>query len=220
MNFKKFLFESEEDYRIAHKAPTKDSGSPFHNVSLQTYPDDFYTLPLMTVSHIYGSHHISDASTAMLIRNAHNKPDARIKIYRAIPKLLNTQEKINEFEKQKAFIMKNGKMPRFPDLNLLDMAKRNLPDLAIKWNNPSMSLKSAYFEILDDEIKKLTEMPQRLEKKIEINPGDWVTPSRIYAVEHGESIHGKGNYRILTKTVEAKDLYTDGDSLQEFGYDP
>ncbi len=52
-----------------------------------------------------------------------------------------------------------------------------------------------------------------------INPGDWVTTNRAYAVEHGRS-HLNGPYKILTKTVAARDLYTEGNSLDEWGYDP
>lgn len=52
-----------------------------------------------------------------------------------------------------------------------------------------------------------------------INPGDWVTPSRRYARNHGESVL-EGQYKIISKQVRAKDIYTDGNSIYEFGYDP
>ena len=51
------------------------------------------------------------------------------------------------------------------------------------------------------------------------NPGDWITINREYAKEHGES-QLNGQYKILSKTVKAKDIYTDGNSIQEWGYDP
>lgn len=52
-----------------------------------------------------------------------------------------------------------------------------------------------------------------------INFGDWVTINRQYAIMHGESwLHGK--YRILSKTVPAKTLYTEGNSIHEWGYNP
>ena len=37
--------------------------------------------------------------------------------------------------------------------------------------------------------------------------------------EHGKD-HLKNKFKIVTKTVKAKDLYTDGNSLSEWGYDP
>lgn len=52
-----------------------------------------------------------------------------------------------------------------------------------------------------------------------ITPGDWVTITRAYAREHGrESLNN--DFKILTKTVSARDIYTAGDSLDEWGYDP
>lgn len=52
-----------------------------------------------------------------------------------------------------------------------------------------------------------------------INAGDWVTLSKEYAKTHGESALG-GDYKILRKKVKAKDLYTNADSIHEFGYSP
>jgi len=52
-----------------------------------------------------------------------------------------------------------------------------------------------------------------------IRPGDWVTTSRRYAKEHGEGALG-GNYKIVSKRVRARDIYTSGDSWLEWGYHP
>lgn len=53
----------------------------------------------------------------------------------------------------------------------------------------------------------------------EILPGDWVTPIRQYAVEHGKSSI-PGGYKIVSKNVSAKDVFTTGDSWLEAGYHP
>lgn len=53
----------------------------------------------------------------------------------------------------------------------------------------------------------------------DFNKGDWVTLTKGYAKEHGESNLG-GNYEILSKKVKADEVFTDANSLQEFGYDP
>jgi hypothetical protein len=50
------------------------------------------------------------------------------------------------------------------------------------------------------------------------NHGDWVTPNRAYAVEHGESALN-GNYDIVAGNYPAKTLFTNGDSPYEFGLD-
>lgn len=52
-----------------------------------------------------------------------------------------------------------------------------------------------------------------------INAGDWVTLSKDYAKTHGESVLGN-DYTILKKKVKAKELWTNADSIQEFGYNP
>ena len=52
-----------------------------------------------------------------------------------------------------------------------------------------------------------------------INAGDWVTLSKDYAKNHGESVLGN-NYKIISKKVKAKELWTNADSIHEFGYNP
>jgi hypothetical protein len=52
-----------------------------------------------------------------------------------------------------------------------------------------------------------------------INVGDWVTTSRRYALMHGRS-HLQGAFVVTRKSVYARDIFTDGNSLLEWGYDP
>lgn len=51
-----------------------------------------------------------------------------------------------------------------------------------------------------------------------INNGDWVTINPDYARIHGEGPLN-GNYRVLQQQVPARKLFTNGDSIHEFGYD-
>lgn len=53
--------------------------------------------------------------------------------------------------------------------------------------------------------------------KIKINSGDWVTINPAYAKEHGQS-NLNNKFKIITKTVKAKNLFTDGNSIHEWGY--
>jgi len=53
----------------------------------------------------------------------------------------------------------------------------------------------------------------------DINAGDWVTLTREYAEIHGKS-NLNNNYNIITKKVKADEIFTDANSIQEFGYDP
>lgn len=52
-----------------------------------------------------------------------------------------------------------------------------------------------------------------------ISPGDWVTTSKEYAKKHGESALG-GEYVIVRRRVKARDIYTEGNSIFEWGYSP
>lgn len=52
-----------------------------------------------------------------------------------------------------------------------------------------------------------------------ILPGDWVTPVRAYAKEHAES-NITGPSKIISMRVRACELFTDGNSLLEWGYHP
>ena len=52
----------------------------------------------------------------------------------------------------------------------------------------------------------------------DINPGDWVTINKDYAKEHGE--RHLDNYKVLSKKVSVKEIYTDGNSIHEWGWNP
>lgn len=52
-----------------------------------------------------------------------------------------------------------------------------------------------------------------------INPGDWVTINREYAEQHGNYFEETGAL-ILSKKVKAKEVFTDANSIHEFGYNP
>jgi len=52
----------------------------------------------------------------------------------------------------------------------------------------------------------------------DIYTGDWVTPNKEYAMQHGKRFDD--GFHIIEKTVPAKHIWTDGNSIHEFGYDP
>jgi hypothetical protein len=186
------LFESD-DYRGSHTAPTKDD-APLYDVTLNgIYPEDIYS---SNGAHYYGDGLPYENQTINIIHAYHNKPNAKIKIYRAVPKVLSNEEQIAEYELQKKYILKTGKIPRS----------------VITFGD-----KSEYYDFISDEIDRLKKLPSNQEEKIVINSGDWVTISLPYAKEHGK--HALNNkFRILSKVVSAKDIFTDGNSIHEWGY--
>jgi hypothetical protein len=52
-----------------------------------------------------------------------------------------------------------------------------------------------------------------------ITPGEWVTTSKKYAQEHGDSALN-GEYVVVARRVRARDIYTEGNSIFEWGYNP
>lgn len=189
------LLSEEHDYRGKHEAPGKDNGAPLHDLT-KIYPDDIYSTNAARYFGDNGGDNL-DQYSASLMRYYRGKPNAMVKIYRAVPLIISNSDKIKDLEKQKKYMMKHGKIPNWA------VTKLNRSD---------------YYEWIDSELNKLKSNPER-ENKIVINPGDWVTINRNYAVEHGKTSL-KNSYRILTKTVPAKTLFTTADSLHEFGYDP
>lgn len=53
-------------------------------------------------------------------------------------------------------------------------------------------------------------------KDADIHTGDWITVNRKYAEEHGQRF--EGGFKIVSKDVRARELFTDGNSIHEAGY--
>jgi hypothetical protein len=183
----------QEDYRGYHTAPTSDD-TPMYDVT-DAFGEDIYG-DINKAVWYYGANRPYDRYSIQLIQSVRNKPNAKVKIYRAVPAILTNQDKINEYEKQKAYILKTGKLPK--DVN--------------NWNDVS-----EYYEYISNEIDRLKSLPPEQDIKPKINNGDWVTINPAYAKEHGQS-NLNNKYRILTKTVPAKTLFTDGNDIHEWGY--
>lgn len=71
----------------------------------------------------------------------------------------------------------------------------------------------------DAEVTIYRAIPKDAPADAKISPGDWVTINKRYARTHGDSVLD-GNYRIVETRVKAKDIFTSGDSINEWGYDP
>lgn len=68
----------------------------------------------------------------------------------------------------------------------------------------------------DGEVMVYRAVPEFVD---EINPGDWVAITEEYARDHGDR-YIQGQTRVLSKSIKAKELYSEGNSIQEFGWDP
>jgi hypothetical protein len=147
--FKQYI--REEEYRGSHESPGPESGAPMHNLK-GVYPDDFHGHDGFRMYADLGNDY--DRDSYHTVRRVKDDPDAKVWIYRAIPK-----------------------------------------------------------SVRKEALKKETPLNHM------IRPGDWVTPSRAYAKEHGHD-NLKGDYHIAAMRVPAKHLYTDGNSIHEWGYHP
>jgi len=131
----------ESDYRISHRAPQSEFGAPLHDLT-KLYPDDIYSSKAAHYYGHFGHGDKMDEASIKMAQSFRDKPNANVKIYRAVP-----------------------------------------------------------------------------EGVTGINSGDWVTINKEYAKYHGES-QFDGKYNIVEKTIKAKDIFTNGDSIHEWGYDP
>jgi len=77
------VHEDAENYKGVHKAPDKTRGAPLHDLT-QIYPDDIYS---GKASRYYGDMggDANDKDSARLMQQYRNKPNATVKIYRAVP---------------------------------------------------------------------------------------------------------------------------------------
>lgn len=169
------------------------------DVAKGVYPEDFYSA---NSARFYGDNagDASDQIVVSLIKRVRNKQEERIKIYRAVPKELSLQEQIDKLISEKKYIFKYGKIPKDVQTSL-DRSK--------------------YYEHISDIIDRLQSRIDAGENDNpsidKINSGDWVTIYRPYAKKHGLSSL-RGEYKILSMTVPAKNLFTDGNSIYEWGY--
>lgn len=192
------------DYRGPSTAPTHEGGSPLWSVSPGSFPEDFYTLDGFKY---YRDNLPYDFTSWELIRKLRNKPNNPVKIYRSVPSHDKNKDLIAQYEKDRKYMWRTNEMP---------------PDVyrgKFKYKKDGQDEWSQYYTWLGDQIEELKKLPKPSGPRIQINPGDWVTISRPYAVLHGKSnLHG--NFDIVSKTVFARDLWTNGNSLHEWGYDP
>ena len=52
-----------------------------------------------------------------------------------------------------------------------------------------------------------------------IRPGDWVTTNKKYAQDHGEGTL-QGKFKVVALRTMVKNIFTNGDSIMEWGYYP
>jgi hypothetical protein len=196
------------DYRGEHKAPSReDEDAPLHKLEL-IYPEDIYSSNAVKY---YGTNggDAMDRESISIMQSARNKPNKPIKIYRAVPDInFDISKQLKELN---SIIIYNDKWKFFPSNNKL------IYFLQDKYSIDDYSYDKQKELILEDINNQINSLESKLQKTIGINNNDWVTINRAYAKEHGES-NLNNQYKILSKQVKASELFTDGNSIHEFGY--
>jgi len=185
-------------YRGSHTAPSRDFGAPLHDLTGggQMYPADVYS---SKAAQFYGGNLPYDQKAFSIAQQYKDKPNALVTIYRAVPKDISNSEKLATLEKQMAAYMKRGTLPKDAD---------------------NYSSGSKWYDAAYEKREQLRKMPDEPSNEVnKINAGDWVTLTREYAKDHGESALN-GEYKIISQKVKAKDVFTNADSIHEFGYQP
>lgn len=133
-----YFTASDDDYRMQHRPPDIDFGAPHHDIGDDVMPD-LYSHP----EHYDHSKESSYWDSFRHVVRTRGKPEAKVKIYRALP---------------------------------AEHAHQGF------------------------------------------RPGDWVTTSKEYARQHGRESDPKHDWPVISTTVPAKHLQTDGNDLREWGY--
>jgi hypothetical protein len=78
--------KEDDDYKIQHKAPSKNYGATMDRLT-DIYPDDIYSSKALQN---YGEGYPYDRLAIQIMQSAKDNPNKKIKIYRAVPKDVNT----------------------------------------------------------------------------------------------------------------------------------
>ena len=74
------------------------------------------------------------------------------------------------------------------------------------------------YRTMPNKVKPDNEVSDAL-VEAKLRNGDWVSPSKSYAVMHGEHRFGEGAYHIIEQDVPVTELWWDGNDVREWGWD-
>ena len=200
-------WQASEDYRGTHQSPDREGGAPLYDMTI-IYPDDIYSNDAVRY---YGHGESFDMESISIIDSAKGRPNLSIMIYRAVPDVnAEVNVEIKSLSKILSYYRQFGFFPMNTEI---------VHELEEKYPIERYEYDQQQQMILGDIESKINELSGQLRSDLKINEGDWVTISRSYAKEHGESTL-MGSYKIISKRVKAKDIFTDGNSIHEWGYYP
>ncbi len=189
------------EYRGQHEAPCPESGCPIFDLSgeAQIYPDDVYGSDALRM---YGDGNDRASRESLnVLHSVKDKPGAKVTIYRAFPKPEKIEETIQRLQRERTSYLRRNQAPQNP-----------LRLTGSEWYNWAHDEEQRLKSLLESD-----DNPNPPPLSPSIKKGDWITLSRFYAEKHG--IENLGNqFQILSATVRADQVFTDGNSLNEMGY--
>lgn len=205
----KLQIAERPEYGGQHQAPINDGDSKPLNNMTDIYPGDIYSFD---GARFYGDSSPFDQESINILSSVKGRPNKKIKIYRAVP---NANYDIDKSIKKLNVIQTYYFKFRFFPLKseIVDSINESDEAKAIKDYDEGQQF------ILDKLSSMVDDLVAQKKTGFKINEGDWVSINRKYAVGHGQSALNN-KYKITTKTVPAKHIFTDGNSIHEQGYDP
>ena len=202
---------AEDNYKGQHEAPVNDGHSaPLYDLTEnEVYPEDIYSINGLKY---YGAGEVYDNEAYSIIRSKFKKPRGQVKIYRAVP------DHAKEYRVELDNL--NRIMSYYNTYKFFKMGEKVVDDLSDEYSHIKNydDHQKAIIEHIDDRqnflVKKI-----KAEGRGKINVGDWVSITKKYAADHGRH-HLNNKFKIVSKTVPAKHVWTDGNSIHEWGYDP
>lgn len=203
----KLMPENTNDYAGEHSAPNKSSGAPMHDLS-GMYPDDIYS---SNAVQYYGDGLPYDGIATAIISYAKNRPNAQVKIYRSVPDI--------NYEVSKQIKEIKDIIKYFDKFNFFPMKNSTVNKLESEYPVNKYGYDGQHEKIYEILELTLSQLEKAKNKPLKLNSGDWVTIVKQYSIEHGKA-HLGNKFKLLSKTVPAKHLYSQGDSIHEWGYSP
>ena len=195
---------SEEDYRGEHEAPDNTNGFPITDLS-ECYGDEVYSYDC---EKLFGTREGFDNESCSIIRSVKGQPNAKIKVYRAVPDLnYDNTSKIKELNKILSYYYKFKFFP---------MNNEIIDNLESKYSH-IRNYEESNKAIIADINNQIDELGKQKRPNLTIEDGDWVTISKAYAKSHGKS-NLDGKYKVISKVVKASELYSECNSIHEWGY--
>jgi len=200
---------SQDDYHGYHRPSLRGDGAPLYDLTA-IWPDDIYSVNGARYYGHIGHGDPMDESAIAVIRAYRGRPNATLMVYRAIPDLEHDLK--SQIKDRTHLVSYFNKFGFFPINNQI------VNKISSRYPLDDYEYDERQQLIFNDLLSSIEELEGKLGERVVINPGDWVTINREYAKLHGEGLNGK--YKIISKRVKASDIFTEGNSILEWGYDP